>query len=77
MTAPSPRSTPNIATRGGTHLTPMVHRESEPMTRLGSSMTSTRCFGVMMIDKLVFDEDVAAIDGMPAALLMTCPRIRD
>ena len=48
-----------------------------PMPRLGSSMTSTRRFGVMMIDKLVFDNDVAAIASMPTALLMTCPRIGD
>ena len=49
----------------------------DPMTRLGSSMTSTRRFGVMMIDKIVFDDDVADITGMPAALLMTCPRVND
>ena len=41
------------------------------MTRLGSSVTSTRRFGVMLIDKIVFDDDVAAIVGMLAALLMT------
>ena len=49
----------------------------DPMARLGSSMTSTRRFAVMMIDKIVFDDDVAEITGMPAALLMTCPRIND
>ena len=49
----------------------------DPMTRLGSSMTSTQRFGVMMIDKIVFDDDVAEITGMPAALLMTCPRVND
>ena len=48
-----------------------------PMTRLGSTMTSTRRFGVMMIDKIVFDDDLAGIVGMPAALLMACPRIGD
>ena len=30
-----------------------------------------------MIDKNVFDDDVAAITGIPAGLLMTCPRIGD
>ena len=30
-----------------------------------------------MIDKIVFDDDVATITGVPAALLMTCPRIAD
>ena len=48
-----------------------------PMLKLGSTMTSTRRFGVMMIDKLVFDDDVALLVGMPAALLMTCPQISD
>ena len=49
----------------------------DPMTRLGSSMTSTRHFSVMMIDKIVFDDDVAAITGIPAGLLMTCPGVGD
>ena len=40
-------------------------------------MTSTRRFGVMMIDKLKFDDDVTELVGMPAMLLMTCPRIGD
>jgi hypothetical protein len=31
----------------------------------------------MMIDKLKFDDDVAEMVGMPAMLLMTCPRIGD
>ena len=48
-----------------------------PMTRLGSSMTSTRRFGVMMIEKIGFDDDIAVIVGMPAALQMACPRIGD
>ena len=48
-----------------------------PMARLGSTMTSTRRFGVMMIDKLKFDDDVTEMVGMPTMLLMTCPRIGD
>ena len=47
------------------------------MVRLGSSLTSTRRFGVIMIDKIVFDDDVAALTAIPAALLMACPRIGD
>ena len=30
-----------------------------------------------MTDKIVFDDDVAEAANMPAALLMTCPRIND
>ena len=40
-------------------------------------MTSTRRFGVMMIDKLVFDDEVALLVGVPAVLRMTCPQISD
>ena len=51
----------------------------DPAKRLGSAMhmASTRRFAVMMIGKLVFDDDVAELVGMPVALLMTCPRIGD
>ena len=31
----------------------------------------------MMIDKIVFGDDVAEAADMPAALLMMCPRIND
>ena len=42
------------------------------MIRAGSTMTSTRRFGVIIIDKIIFDDDVVALVGMTGALLMTC-----
>ena len=48
-----------------------------PKQQLGNTMEATRRFAVMMIDKIKFDDDVVALTGMPAALLMTCPRIGD
>ena len=53
----------------------LSHRK--PAIRAGSTMTSTRRFGVIVIDKIIFDDDVAALVGMPGALLMTCVVVAD
>ena len=37
----------------------------KPTMRAGSTMTSTRRFGVIIIDKIISDNDVAALVGMP------------
>ena len=46
-------------------------------TRHGLTLVSTRRGGALMLDKLVFDKDIADITGVPAAIIFTCVRIGD